>query len=60
MKNFLPHSTVEHRLEGAEKRILTRKYGLKRNEVTGDWRKLHNEGLLKYDFPQNIIWLVES
>jgi hypothetical protein len=28
-----------------EKRVLRRIFGPKRNEVTGDWRKLHNEEL---------------
>jgi hypothetical protein len=28
-----------------ENRVLRRIFGPKRNEVTGDWRKLHNEEL---------------
>jgi len=28
-----------------EKRVLRRVFGLKRDEVTGEWRKLHNEEL---------------
>jgi hypothetical protein len=28
-----------------ENRVLRRIFGLKRDEVTGDWRKLYNEGL---------------
>jgi hypothetical protein len=28
-----------------ENRVLRRIFGLKRGEVTGDWRKLHNEEL---------------
>jgi hypothetical protein len=28
-----------------ENRMLRRIFGLKRDEVTGDWRKLHNEEL---------------
>ena len=28
-----------------ESRVLRRIFGLKRNEVTGEWRKLHNEEL---------------
>jgi hypothetical protein len=34
----------EHRLRVFENRVL-RIFGPKRNEVTGDWRKLHNEEL---------------
>jgi hypothetical protein len=26
-----------------ENRVLRRKFGPKRNEITGEWRKLHNE-----------------
>jgi hypothetical protein len=35
----------EHRLRVFENRVLKRIYGPKRDEVTGDWRKLHNEEL---------------
>jgi hypothetical protein len=35
----------EHRLGGFENRVLRRIFGLKRDEVTGEWRKLHNEEL---------------
>jgi hypothetical protein len=38
-------SQEEHRLGVNENRVLTRIFGLKRDEVTGDWRKLHNEEL---------------
>jgi hypothetical protein len=30
-----------------ENRVLRRIFGQKRDEVTGDWRKLHNEELNK-------------
>jgi hypothetical protein len=33
----------EHRLGVFENRVLGRIFGLKRDEVTGEWRKLHNE-----------------
>jgi hypothetical protein len=35
----------EHRLRVFENRVLRRIFGQKRDEVTGGWRKLHNEGL---------------
>jgi hypothetical protein len=35
----------EHRLREFENRILRRIFGSKRDEVTGEWRKLHNEEL---------------
>jgi hypothetical protein len=37
----------EHRLRVFENRVLRRIFGPKRNKVTGDWRKLHNEKLHK-------------
>jgi hypothetical protein len=33
----------EHRLRVFENRVLRRTFGPKRAEVTGEWRKLHNE-----------------
>jgi hypothetical protein len=36
---------VEHRLRVFENRVLRRIFGSKRDEVTGGWRKLHNEEL---------------
>jgi hypothetical protein len=35
----------EHRLRVFEDRVLRRVFGPKRDEVTGEWRKLHNEEL---------------
>jgi hypothetical protein len=35
----------EHRLGVFEKRVLRRIFGPKREVVTGEWRKLHNEEL---------------
>ena len=36
---------VEHRLRVLEKWVLRRIFGPQRDEVTGQWRRLHNEGL---------------
>jgi hypothetical protein len=45
----------EHRLKVFESRVLRRIYGPKRDEVTEEWRKLHNEELhILYSSP-NII-----
>jgi hypothetical protein len=35
----------EHRLRVFENRVLRRIFGPRRDEVTGEWRKLHNEKL---------------
>jgi hypothetical protein len=35
----------EHRLRVFENRVLRRIFGPKRDEVTGEWRKLHTEEL---------------
>jgi hypothetical protein len=45
----------EHRLMVFKNRMLSGIFGLKRDEVTGRWRKLHNEKLHDLDFPPNII-----
>jgi hypothetical protein len=45
----------EHRLRVFENRVLRRIFGPKRDEVTGEWRKLHSEELhILYSSP-NII-----
>jgi hypothetical protein len=36
------HRCEEHRLRVFEKRVLRRIFGPTRDEVTGEWRKLHN------------------
>jgi hypothetical protein len=51
----------EHRLRVFENRVLRRIFGPKRDEVTGEWRKLHNEGLHNlYSSPNIIRQIVES
>jgi hypothetical protein len=50
----------EHRLAEFENRMLRRIFGLKRYEVTGGWRKLHNEKLCDlYSLP-SIIRIIKS
>jgi len=50
----------EHRLRVFENRVLRRVFGPKRDEVTGEWRKLHNEELSDLYSLQNIVWVVKS
>ena len=50
----------EHRLRVFENRVLRRVFGPKRDDVTGEWRKLHNEELNDlYSLP-NIVRVVKS
>jgi hypothetical protein len=50
----------EHRLRVFQNTMLRRIFGPKRDEVTGDWSKLHNEELNNlYSLP-NIIRMVKS
>jgi hypothetical protein len=48
----------EHRL--SENRVLRRIYGLKRDEVTGGWRKLHSEELHRLYSSPSIIRIIKS
>jgi hypothetical protein len=50
----------ERRLRVFENRVLRRIFGPKRDEVTGEWKKLHNEELNDlYSLP-NIVRVVKS
>jgi hypothetical protein len=49
----------EHRLRVFEYRVVRRIFGPKRDEVTGDWRKLHNEEIHNLYSP-NIIRMTKS
>jgi hypothetical protein len=43
-----------------ENRVLRRIFSLKRNEVMGEWRKLHNEELRNLYTSPNIIRIMKS
>jgi hypothetical protein len=43
-----------------ENRVLRRMYGAKRDEVTGGWRKVHNEELNDLYCSPNIVRVIKS
>jgi hypothetical protein len=50
----------EHRLRVFENRVLKRIFGLKRDEVTVEWRKLHNEELRDLYSSPSISRIIKS
>jgi hypothetical protein len=50
----------EHRLRVFENRVLRRRFGPKRDEVTVEWRRLHNEELNDLYSSPNIIRVIKS
>ena len=50
----------ERRLRVLENGVLRRIFGPKRDEVKGDWRKLHNEELNDLYSSPNIVRVIKS
>jgi hypothetical protein len=49
----------EHRLRVFEKRMLRRILGPRRGEITGRWRKLHNEELHNFISSPDIVIMIK-
>jgi hypothetical protein len=50
----------ECRLRVFENKMLRRVFGPKRDEATGEWRKLHNKELFALYYSPNIIRVIKS
>jgi hypothetical protein len=50
----------EHRLRVFENTVLRRMFGPKREEITGEWKKMHNEELFNLYSSLNIISIIKS
>jgi hypothetical protein len=50
----------ERRLRVFENRVLRNIFGPKRDEVTGEWRKLHNDELTRLNSVPNVAWVIKS
>jgi len=50
----------ERRLRVFENRVLRRIFGSKRDKVTGEWRKLHNEELNDMYCSPKIVRVIKS
>jgi hypothetical protein len=48
------------RLRVFENRVLRRIFGPKRDEVTGEWRRLHKKELYALYSSPNTIWVIKS
>ena len=53
--NVVAHTEEERRLRVSENRVLRRIFGPKRDDGTGEWRRLHNEEIKIYT-PHQILF----
>jgi hypothetical protein len=59
-ETWSPTLREEQRLRVFENRVLRRIFGPKRDEATGEWRRLHNEELNDLYSSPHIIWVIKS
>ena len=59
-ENWSPKLREERRLRVSENRVLRRIFGPKRDKLTGELRKLHNEELNDMYFLPNIDRVIKS
>ena len=50
----------ERKLRVFENMVLRRIFGPRRDEVTGEWRRLRNEELNDLYYSTNIVWVIKS
>jgi len=50
----------ERKLRVFENKVLRRIFGPRRDEVMGDWRRLHIEELNDLNSSPNIVWVIKS
>jgi len=50
----------ERKLRVFENKVLRRIFGPKRNDVTGEWGRLHNQELNDLYSSPNIVWVIKS
>jgi len=50
----------EHKLRVFDKRVLSKIFGPKRDEATGQWRRLHNEDLYNFCSSPSITRMIKS
>ena len=58
-ETWSPSLREEHRLRLLESRVLRNIFGPKRDKVTGEWRRLHNEELLDLCLSPDIIQVIK-
>jgi len=56
---FFARLRVQHGLNMPESRVLRKIFGPKRDKVTGEWRKLHNEEIRYLYTSPNIIPVIK-